>query len=121
MAGSGLIGNAGNAGEDLLIAGYTAYDLIDMALSALLEEWTSVNSYSVRTANLQAGTGLSAGYRLNGNDGALQTVFNDNDIDTLTGSQGRDWFFANEIADNGGALDIVSDQANNELWSDTDF
>ena len=52
-------------------------------------------------------------------DGASQTVFNDNDVDTLTGSQGTDWFFANH--DGPGVLDIITDKAANELWSDTDF
>jgi hypothetical protein len=42
-------------------------------------------------------------------------------VDTLTGSQGQDWFFANQIADNGGVLDRVTDKAGNERWSDTDF
>jgi Ca2+-binding RTX toxin-like protein len=48
-------------------------------------------------------------------------VFNDNDVDTLTGSQGVDWFFANQIADNGAALDRLTDMAANELGTDTDF
>ncbi|MEZ6032243.1 MAG: hypothetical protein R3C17_04060 [Planctomycetaceae bacterium] len=51
----------------------------------------------------------------------MQTVFNDNDVDTLTGSQGIDWFFANHFADGGGALDKITDKAASELWSDTDF
>jgi hypothetical protein len=67
------------------------------------------------------GTGLTAGFRLVGNHGAAQTVFNDNDVDVLTGSQGIDWFFANRYADDGGVLDIITDKAANELWSDTDF
>jgi hypothetical protein len=39
----------------------------------------------------------------------------------LTGSQGQDWFFANRVADSGGAIDRVLDLAANELWNDTDF
>jgi Ca2+-binding RTX toxin-like protein len=58
---------------------------------------------------------------LDGNDGATQTVFNDNDADTLTGSQGQDVFWGNQIADNGGVLDTVTDKAASELWNDTDF
>lgn len=62
-------------------------------------------------------------YRLVGDDGADQTVFNDNDVDTLTGSQGVDWFFANRENTNGGnaVLDIVTDKSGSEFWSDTDF
>ena len=39
----------------------------------------------------------------------------------LTGSQGQDCFFANRVADSGGAIDRVLDLAANELWNDTDF
>ncbi len=37
--------------------------------------------------NITNGTGLTAGYRLNGKDGPLQTVFCDNDVDILTGAR----------------------------------
>lgn len=104
-----------------MIAGYTAYDANDLALSSILQEWTSSHGYPARVANIQTGTGLTGGFRLNGNAGMLQTVFNDNDVDTLTGNEGRDWFLANQLADNGGALDRVIDQASNENWSDTDL
>lgn len=110
----------GNAGEDVLIAGYTTHDANDVALVAIMQEWTSGHGYSARVANIQSGTGLTGGFRLNGNDGAVQTVFNDNDVDTLTGNQGTDWFLANRVADNGGALDRVNDLAGSEDWSDTD-
>jgi len=111
----------GNTDEDILVAGYTAHDNNDLALSSIMKEWTSAGTNAARIANIQAGTGLTGGYRLNGDDGANQTVFNDNNADTLTGSQGVDWFLANRVADNGGVLDVITDQAANELWSDTDF
>jgi hypothetical protein len=111
----------GDQDEDILIAGYTAYDLNDAALAAIMTEWSSSQSNATRTSHIQNGIGSPTGYRLNGNDGTLQTVFNDNDVDTLTGSQGQDWFLANQVADNGGAIDKVTDKAANELWSDTDF
>ena len=109
----------GNQEEDILIAGYTSYDNNDAAIGALMQEWTSSNSNATRIANVTGGTGLTLGYKLVGDDGASQTVFNDNDVDTLTGSQGIDWFFANH--DGPGELDIITDKAANELWSDTDF
>ncbi len=58
-------------------------------------------------------------YRLVGDDGVDQTVFNDNDVDTLTGSQGIDWFFANRenINDGNAVLDI---EFGSEFWNDTD-
>ena len=86
-----------------------------------MEEWGRAATNSSRIANLQNGTELTNGYRLVGDDGANQTVFNDNDFDQLTGSQGTDWFFANKTADNGGVIDKVTDQQASELWTDTDF
>lgn len=121
IGGIGADRIVGNADEDILIAGTTAYDAWEDALCCLMAEWTSARSYSQRTANIMAGTSLTNGFRLNGDDGPLQTVFNDDDLDTLTGSQGQDWFFANRVADNGGVLDKVTDQAANELWNDIDF
>jgi hypothetical protein len=121
IGGFGADRLVGNTDEDILIAGITAHDNNDAALSAILKEWTSSGTNSVRIANIMAGTGLTGGFRLVGDDGANQTVFNDNNADTLTGSQGIDWFFANRVADGGGVLDTVTDQAASELWNDTDF
>ena len=109
----------GNQEDDILIAGWTKYDNDDVAIAALMSEWTSNKSNSTRIANVTNGSGLTAGFKLVGDDGASQTVFNDNDVDTLTGSQGIDWFFANHHGP--GVLDILTDKAANELWNDTDF
>lgn len=121
IGGIGADRLVGNADDDILIAGYTAYDNNDTALRSIMKEWTSSGSYGARVANIVAGTGLADGYRLDGNDGATQTAFNDNNVDTLSGSSGLDWFLANRIADNGGVLDNVTDQAVGELYSDSDF
>ena len=113
----------GDAQEDILIAGYTSFDNNDGALNSIMAEWTSGNSYATRINNLTNGTGLSGGIRLIGDDGATQTVFNDNDVDTLTGSTGQDWFFANTNNNGGGnaAIDIITDQDGNEVGNDTDY
>jgi hypothetical protein len=121
IGGNGADRIVGNADEDVLIAGWTAYDANDAALLALMIEWTSGARYGTRVANITNGTGSTGGYRLVGDDGPQQTVFNDNEVDQLTGSQGQDWFFANRVADNGGPIDRVLDLAANELWNDTDF
>ena len=126
----------GNAGEDILIGGYTAYDANDSALKAILAEWTSGRTYSQRLWNLSQGTAASSldsskkNSRLNGSwyligdDGNSQTVFNDNDVDTLIGNEDKDWFLANRIADkptNAGAIDQVVGQETGEIYTDTDF
>ena len=94
----------------------------NLALTAILKEWTSSNNYATRVGKITNGVGLNGFYRLVGDDGADQTVFNDNDVDTLTGSQGVDWFFANRENNNGGnaVLDIVTDKSGSEFWNDTD-
>lgn len=123
IGGFGADRIVGNGGDDLIIGGVTAHDANDAALRAIMQEWTSGGSFSARVANIAAGTGLTGGYRLSSDPGAPgnQTVFNDNDADMLTGSAGQDWFLANQVADNGGVLDTVTDKAANELWSDTEF
>ena len=111
----------GNQDKDILVAGWAAYDNNDAAIAALMLEWTSGNNNATRRSNITNGTGLTAGFRLIGDHGAAQTVFNDNDVDILTGSQGIDWFFANRYADHGGVLDIITDKSSSEQWNDTDF
>jgi Ca2+-binding RTX toxin-like protein len=109
----------GNTSDDLLIAGRTAYDSNALTLTSLMLEWSSSNRYADRIVNLQTGAGLTGGYRLSGADGPLQTVFDDDAVDYLTGNQGQDWFFAN--TEGNGVVDRLVDLAANEDWSDTDF
>jgi Ca2+-binding RTX toxin-like protein len=82
IGGFGADRIVGNQEEDILIAGWTAWDNNDLAIAAIMREWTSGNSNATRIANITNGTGLTGGYRLVGNDGASQTVFNDNDVDS---------------------------------------
>ena len=90
----------GGRGSDTLIAGSggailigctTDHDLLDAALDALLDEWSSSASYSNRIAHLQ-GTlpgGQNGSYLL-----TTSTVHDDGTADTLQGGSGDDWFFA---------------------------
>jgi Ca2+-binding RTX toxin-like protein len=122
----------GNADDDILIAGTTDFDANDAALSAILAEWTSSRSYSERTANITGnGSGGSFAARMNGNvflnvDAARGpvTVHDDNANDTLTGSAGQDWFFANLFLDNGDDAqqkDKITDLSASEFALDLDF
>jgi Ca2+-binding RTX toxin-like protein len=87
IGGIGADRLVGNTEEDILIAGTTAYDNNDEALCAIMNEWTSAGSYSLRTTNITNGTGLTSGFRLSSNDGVNQTVFNDTSADTLTAAK----------------------------------
>jgi fibronectin-binding autotransporter adhesin len=113
----------GNGSDDLLIAGFTSFDESEAALTAIMNEWTSSRSYTERVANLQGcGSGSAWANRLNGNvylqvDGANATVQDDGAKDKLTGSSGRDWFFANL---SGGLRDTLTDAAGNEITKDED-
>lgn len=86
----------GGDGDDLLVAGRTTFDngtYDDIrALSSILNEWYRGNSYENRIAHI-TGT-LSGG--LNGSalfstTGPLRTAFDDDDVDTVLGGNGRDW------------------------------
>ena len=108
----------GNQDDDILIAGNTAYDANSTALNAILAEWSSSRTYTERVNNLRNGTGSAT--RLNGSfflDSDV-TVFDDGEMDLLTGNQGTDWFLFN--ADNGGR-DLVIDRTSAELADDLDF
>jgi hypothetical protein len=78
----------GGEDEDLLIGGTTNYDADPAALSAILAEWTSASGYATRVANLE-----------NGRNGApilnADTVRSNGGGNTLSGSAGLDFFFAN--------------------------
>jgi hypothetical protein len=104
----------GNADDDLLIAGTTAFDSHDVALGAVMAEWTSARDYATRVANLK---GTGSGPRANGNNflkasGPEVTVFDDGAVDVLTGSGGDDWYFANLV---GGVLDQVKGLGGSEF------
>jgi Ca2+-binding RTX toxin-like protein len=82
----------GNADDDVLVAGSTAYDADQVALAALMAEWTRTDlSYADRVAHLQ---GASGGH----NQGCVlttagaATVYDDGAADVLTGGAGADWF-----------------------------
>jgi Ca2+-binding RTX toxin-like protein len=108
-----LIGGAGHdvliaeGKEDILIGGTTAFDANEIALAAIMAEWTSTHSRASRIANL-SGTGSGSSYdqRLNGNyflraSGSNATVFDDNARDVLY-VEDFDWHFA-------GTGDVVKD------------
>ena len=79
-----------DAADDILIAGYSIYDANAFALRQILGIWTSGLTYAERTAALQSS---SFAFRLVSG----QTLFDDEDVDYLTGSAGADWFFANSM------------------------
>src|SRR5262249_4786583 len=103
----------GNAVDDILIAGTTNYDARVNALSAIMAEWTRGDAdYAQRINHLEQGGGLNGAFLLNDT-----TVHDGGSVDRLTGSAGRDWFFANLDA---GVRDIVTDGHANEFMEDID-
>jgi hypothetical protein len=88
-------------GQDIMIAGSTIYDYNEVALAAIMAEWTSADSLAARLANLTDNTASSlfSASRKNGNyflldSGPNQTVFSDWSADTMTAGSGPDWIFA---------------------------
>jgi hypothetical protein len=107
-----LFGGAGadtlqaGAGDDLLISGLTSYDTNRVAILQIYSEWISSRTFAQRTANIWGnGTGTRSNgstFLNNGGEDAISdTVFADNDVDSLTGGVNQDWFFAlvSEVAD----------------------
>lgn len=85
IGGFGADNLVGDAGDDILIGGYTSYDNNETALREILGRWEGNGSYQAREAALQS---ANFQYRLI----ADQSVFDDNAVDELTGSAGSDWF-----------------------------
>jgi VCBS repeat-containing protein len=96
IGGMGADKLIGNASDDILIAGYTTKDDRSSASHeaywcAILDEWSSGNSFAARINNLKNGTGgnaHNAGWYL------LPEVRDDGDtdeVDMLNGGAGYDW------------------------------
>lgn len=121
IGGDGIDLISGNADEDILIAGWTAFDQNAEALQAILAEWVSARTYEQRVNNIRDGSGAAT--RANGDvflatDGPNATVWDDGDIDVLSGNAGRDWFLFNRDS---GVRDLVTDLSANEFRDDLDF
>lgn len=99
-----LIGGAdadlllGGLGQDIYIGGRTAYDYNDVALAAVMAEWTSTHSYAARVANL---SGAKTADRLNGMVylKVATTVFEDGALDWTLTDANHNW-----LVDNGRGL-----------------
>ncbi|MCR9292459.1 MAG: hypothetical protein NXI32_07060 [bacterium] len=95
IGGLGRDSLIGGDGDDLLIGGATVFDRNDMALRAIMSEWSSGRSYAERVGNLMGVVGDSFFERLNGDFFLdLTTVNDDKRQDRLYGDTGLDLFFA---------------------------
>ena len=107
-----LIGGRGNdtvkggSADDIVIGGFTDFDTSsdahDQALMAILAEWQSSDSYSIRISKIKAGVGVGGSKFVFGT-----TVHDDGNASTLTGGPGTDWFFK-------GTHDTITDLASGE-------
>ena len=96
IGGDGTDNLNGGAGDDILIGGKTAHDSNDIALFALLAEWSSSHNYATRVGNLRGTisvTPANGPYYLQNQP--ADSLFGDSGaVDTLIGSTGQDWFIA---------------------------
>jgi Ca2+-binding RTX toxin-like protein len=84
----------GGEDEDILIAGTTDYDSNNVALEAILAEWTRAGAdYATRVANLENGTN---GVPISEKD---ITVHSNGRGNQLTGNAGLDFFFTMDDLD----------------------
>jgi len=89
IGGNGLDILLGGTDDDIVIGGQLQTDALLGGLNAFRTEWTSVRTYAQRIQNLRAGVGPS-----NASLKAGVSVLNDsNEVDTITGSTGNDWYF----------------------------
>ena len=84
----------GGGGDNILIAGHTAYDQNLLALETIMKEWLRTDlTFAQRLSLIQNGGDPNEPYLLNSS-----TVFADTLADTLTGG-GRNWYFAHKKLD----------------------
>jgi titin len=125
IGGNGADRLVGNAADDILIAGFTAWDVDAGALCSIMEEWSRTDqSYGERVMHLRLGGGLNGDVTLNVEpDQGAVTVFDDDYADVLTGSAGIDWFFANLDGDGDPnmAKDRITDLHASEFADDLEF
>jgi Ca2+-binding RTX toxin-like protein len=120
IGGAGIDALRGNAGDDILVAGPSAFDDPNAAnvlsLRAILAEWSRTDAaYAVRIARISG----SIGGGLNGTN-ALQpgvTVTDDAHNDTLHGESGIDWYIANRLRP-GTVRDTVTGWSWNETFTE---
>jgi hypothetical protein len=91
IGGKGSSKLSGGAGDNLMIAGSTKYDLKDAALDAILAEWDRTDlSFAKRIKDLSDGGGLNGSNVL-----TLKTVSSNNKSNTITSNNAGDsWIFA---------------------------
>jgi len=94
--GSDLI-DGGNL-DDILISSRTTYDDNDAALLAILNQWLSTTAYTTRITAIRNGP----------NPLNSTTVIDDDEVDTLFGRGGSDWFFAS-------VDDLIKDRSSGEV------
>jgi len=120
IGGTGADELQGKDGDDILIGGVTSYDANELALMAVLKEWSRTDrAYQQRVANLSnASVGgvnpngsLAAGFLL-----TASTVKSDGSENELKGGSGMDWYFANlDGVGNNGRKDKISGRSSNEI------
>ncbi len=101
IGGSAGTLQAGNA-ADVLVAGSTPYDANLAALSALMAEWASADTYSDRVRDLfgNGPGGLNGSYYLN-----PQTVVRDTALSRLVGgTSGASWFWFSDSLPRGDSI-----------------
>jgi PKD repeat protein len=96
----------GDGDDDILIAGSTAYDNNLAALRAALATWMRTDiTYDQRVAALGSS---AAAFPLN-----VNSVTGDNDVDSLSGGTGQNWFFGN-ISGGRASADTMHDRQSSE-------
>lgn len=107
IGGIGADSFYGDNHEDLVVAGSTTLSNADTQL--VLAEWTADRPIAERVDNIRDGSGSSQGNNGTVFFSAGQTILNDTSTDVLEGSDGLDWFFANQ------SMDTISDFVDGEF------
>ncbi|MCY2962322.1 MAG: M10 family metallopeptidase C-terminal domain-containing protein [Planctomycetota bacterium] len=96
IGGTGVDTLDGGEDDDIVVGGITTYynestkALDQSAISAIVAEWVRIDiNYDTRVANLRSGVGAGGAYKLT----ALTLLADGTANDSLSGGNGRDWFW----------------------------
>ena len=105
----------GGAGDDILIGGTAKFSSADATWTTIRNLWTSAAHYHTRVTQLIE-PNLGVRLRVEGpaplTSAAEASVLDDQSRDTLTGGDGRDWFFsdANQFYEAKETTDVLNDR-----------
>ena len=103
IGGNGADQLVAGTGEDILLGGTSTYDDDEVALAAIIADWSTTDDYDTRVDTL-----------LFGNFDFANVTVDDGSVDKLTGQSGLDWFLRSVLPGQGDKADLQFAERQND-------